>query len=77
MKPKKVKTFSTKKCKNNKTSNEIEILNSSDPELQHKDTESAIKNKLKKLLSELKGFKSVITLVLVLKKIESEDKNKI
>ena len=53
-----------------------EILNSFDPELQLKDTESTIKNKQKKLLSELRGFKFVTTLVLVLKKIESEDKTK-
>ena len=35
-----------------------------------------MKNKLKKLLSELKGFKFVTILVLVLKKIESDDKTK-
>ena len=51
-----------------------EILNSFNPELQLKDTESAIENKLKKILSELRGFKFVTTLVLVFKKIESEDK---
>ena len=45
-------------------------------ELQLKDTESAIKNKLKKLLTELRGFKLLTTLVLVLKKLESEDKTK-
>ena len=43
-------------------------------ELQPKESESAIKNKLNKLLSELRGFKFVKTLVLVLKKIESKDK---
>ena len=48
----------------------VEILNYFNPELQLKDTESAIKNKLKKLLTELK------VLVLVLKKIESDDKTK-
>ena len=47
------------------------ILN---PELQLKDTESAIKSKLIDLFTQLKGFKFVATLVLVFKKIESEDK---
>ena len=41
-----------------------------------KDTESAIKNRLKKLLSKLKGCKFVTSLVLVFKKIESQDKTK-
>ena len=54
----------------------VEILNFFDPELQLKDTEFAIKIKLKKILSELKGFKFVTTLVLVFKKIKSEDKTK-
>ena len=45
-----------------------------DPELQLKDTKSAIKNKLKRLLSELKRLKFVTKLFLVLKKIKSEDK---
>ena len=54
----------------------VEILNSFELELQLKDTESAIKNKGKKLLSELRGFKFVTTLVLVFKKIESKDKTK-
>ena len=53
----------------------VEILNSFNPELQLKDTESAIKSKLIELLTQLKGFKFVIT-VLVFKKIESEDKTK-
>ena len=48
----------------------IEILNSFNPEVQLKDTESAIKSKLIKLLALLKGFKFVTTLVLVFKKIE-------
>ena len=52
------------------------ILNSFNPELQLKDTESAIKSKLIDLLTQLKGFKFVTTLVLVFKKIESEDKTK-
>ena len=47
---------------------DVEILNSFNPELQLKDTESAIKNKLKKLLPDLRGFKVVPTLVLVFKK---------
>ena len=52
----------------------VEIIKSVDPELQLKDTESTIKSKLIDLLSQLKGFKLVTTLVLVFKKIESEDK---
>ena len=54
----------------------VEVLNSFNPELQLKDTESTIKSKLKKLLSELRGFKFMTTLVLVFKKIENEDKTK-
>ena len=54
----------------------VEILNSFNPKLQLKDIESAIKNKLKKSLPKLRGFKFVTTLVSVLKKIESEDKTK-
>ena len=41
-----------------------------------KDIEYATKNKLKKILSELRGFKFLITLGLVFKKIESDDKTK-
>ena len=52
------------------------MLNSFNPELQFKDTESAIKGKLMQLLTQLKDFKLVTTLVLVFKKIESEDKTK-
>ena len=52
----------------------VEILNSFHPELQFEDTESAIKSKLIELLTQLKGFKFVTTLVLVFEKIESEDK---
>ena len=37
----------------------VAFLNSFNPELHLKDTESAIKNKLKKLLPELRGFKCV------------------
>ena len=45
-------------------------------EIQRKDTESAIKSKVIELLTQLKGFKFVATLVLVFKKIENEDKTK-
>ena len=48
----------------------VEILNSFNAELQLKDTESAIKSKLIDLLTQLKSFKFVTTLVLVLNKIE-------
>ena len=53
-----------------------EILIFFNPELQLKDTDSAIKNKLIDLLSELKGFKFVTKLAFVFRKIESEDKTK-
>ena len=43
----------------------VQILNSFNSELQLKHTESEIKNKTKKLLSELIGFKFATTLVLV------------
>ena len=52
----------------------LKILNSFNPELQLKDTKFAIKRKLIELLTQLKGFKFVTTLVLVFKKIESDDK---
>ena len=45
----------------------LENLNYFNSELQLKNTESAIKKKLKNLVNELKGFKFVITLVLQLK----------
>ena len=51
-------------------------MNSFNPELQLKDTESAIKSKLIGLLTQLRGFKFVTTLVLVFKKIKSKDKTK-
>ena len=51
-------------------------MNFFNPEQQLKDTESAIKSNLIELLSELRGFKFVTTLVLVFKKIESKDKTK-
>ena len=40
----------------------VEIMSVFNPELQLEDTESAIKNKLIDLLSELKGSKFMITL---------------
>ena len=51
----------------------VNILSSFNPELQLKDTESAIKSKLTELLTQLKG---VETLFLVLEKIESQYKTK-
>ena len=54
----------------------VKILNSFNPKLQLKDLESAIKRKLIELLSELSGFRFITTLVLVFKKIESENKTK-
>ena len=54
----------------------VAILNSFNPELQLKDIGSAIKCKLIYLLAHLKGFKFVTTLILLFKKIESEDKTK-
>ena len=54
----------------------LNYLNSFNPELQLKDTESTIKNKLKKELTELRGSKFMATLVLVFKKIEVDDKTK-
>ena len=54
----------------------VEILNSFNPKLQHKDNEFAIKSKLKKILTQLRVFKFVTTIVLVLKKIENENKTK-
>ena len=58
------------------SSNNVKILNSFKTELQLKNTESAIKSKLKELLTELRAFKFVATLVLEFKKIESDDKTK-
>ena len=56
----------------------VEILNSFNPELQLKDTESSVKSKLievlTKLQTKLKGSKLVTALVLEFKKVESEDK---
>ena len=52
----------------------VKILNSLNPELQLKDTESAFKNNLIGLLTELEGFEFVATPVLKFKKIQSDDK---
>ena len=49
----------------------VEILNYSDPELQLKDTESAINLNL---LSESKGFKFVTLVLVLVLLVESEDK---
>ena len=46
----------------------VDVLNSFNAELQLKVTESAIKSKLIRLLKQLKGFKFVITLVLLFKR---------
>ena len=52
----------------------VGIFNFFNPELQLKDTDSAIKRKLVELLAQLRGFKFLTTLVFVFKKIESKDK---
>ena len=52
----------------------FEILNSLNPELQLKNTESSIRNKLIEFLSELKDFKFVATLAFGFKKIENYNK---
>ena len=54
----------------------VEVLSSFKSELQLKDTESAAKSKLIELLTPLKGFKFVTTLILVFKKTESKAKTK-
>ena len=51
-------------------------MNSFNHKLQLEDTESTIRNKLKDLLSELKGLKFVTTLALEFKKIESDKETK-
>ena len=52
----------------------VEVLNFFDPELQLKDTESATKNKLKDLLSELKDLNFVTALLFTVKKNTKEYK---
>ena len=46
----------------------VKVLNSFNPELQLKYTESAFKSRLIELLTQLNGFKYVTTLILMLKK---------
>ena len=53
---------------------QVEILDSFNLKLQIKDTESAIKDKLIKLLAKLRCFKFVEKLVLEFKKIQKDDK---
>ena len=55
----------------------LKLFNFFNPELQLINTKSEIKIKLMELLTQLKGFKFLTTLVLVFKKIESEDKTSI
>ena len=73
---KKWQFFERKKCKSNKirtcfkgftSSYNVEMLNSFNPELQLKDTESTIKGKAIELLTQLRDFKFVTTLALVFK----------
>ena len=52
------------------------MLNSFNPEIQLTDNGSAIKKKLKKLLTNLRGFKFVIALNLEFRKIENKDQTK-
>ena len=51
-------------------------MNSFNSELQLKDTESSIRNKLIDLLTELTGFKLATTVLLEFKKIENDNKTK-
>ena len=67
---KKIKIFQMKRkmtkrenvLKGYASNHNVEIVNSSYPELQLKDTESAIKSTIIELLTQLKGFKFVRTL---------------
>ena len=77
--------FSAKKCKKTKTityfkdcasTYNIDMLNSFNSELQLKTSESAIENKLKGLLPELRGFKFVTALLLEFKETEIHDATK-
>ena len=52
----------------------VEIFNFLNPELQLKNTESAIKNNLMYSLSRLRRFKFVTTLVLEFQKMKNDDK---
>ena len=54
----------------------VKILNYFNTELQLTDTESAINNRLIELLTQLKGFNFVKTLVLLFTKTEIEEKTK-
>ena len=54
----------------------VEISNLVNPELQVKDAKSAIKNKLRNGLYELRVFKLVTTLVLEFSTIENDDETK-
>ena len=74
-----------KKCKNNQRNTclqmlcntyNVQLLYFINHELQLKDTESAIKNKLINLLPKLRGFKFVTTLVLEFKKTTNGDETK-
>ena len=58
--------------KSYESSYNVKILNSFNSELQLKDVEFSIKNKLIDLLTELKDFTFVTTLVLEFKKIEQK-----
>ena len=51
-------------------------LNSVISELRLIDTESANRNKLKDLFTELKGIKFVMTLILEFKEVKSDDETK-
>ena len=68
----KSENFLNKQNEKNKTSTcpyNVEVLNSFNHELQLRDPELVIKNKLIHLFTQLKSFKFVAILVLVLKKI--------
>ena len=54
----------------------VEILNSYNPEIQLKDAEYAIENKLMDLFTELKDLKFMATLALEFKQIENNHKAK-
>ena len=53
---------------------QVFMMLKSDPELQLRDAESAIKSKVIELLNQLEDFKFVRTSILVFIKIESEDR---